>query len=260
MKTALLIAVCIPALLTGCNKHATVQTAAATNQPPPAPDTGPPQIVATSPQAGDTDVDPALTEITVTFDQDMAGGFSWTGGGPDYPQSPPGQSPQWRDKRTCVLPVTLRPGHSYRVGINSPSFQNFRSASGIPVEPSAIYFTTRGAGQSAAPLTGKPRIVGLTPKNRATDVDPNLTEIRVTFNEPMGEGFSWTGSGPEFPPSPEGKHPYWTDDHKTCALPVQLQPGHTYSLGLNSPSHRNFQSADGIPLDPIRFSFTTRPN
>ena len=28
---------------------------------------------------------PRSTEITVTFDQDMGRGFSWTGGGPDYP-------------------------------------------------------------------------------------------------------------------------------------------------------------------------------
>ncbi len=70
----------------------------------------PPNIVATSPAVGATDVDPGLTEITVTFDQDMGGGFSWTGGGPDYPPTPEGQKAQWQDKRTCVLPVKLEAG------------------------------------------------------------------------------------------------------------------------------------------------------
>ena len=52
---------------------------------------GPPKIVKTSPQIGETDVDPELTEITVTFDQDMAEGMSWTGGKPDVPPVQPGK-------------------------------------------------------------------------------------------------------------------------------------------------------------------------
>jgi hypothetical protein len=103
----------------------------------------PPQILLTKPADGATDVDPALAEITVTFDQDMGEGFSWTGGGPEYPTIPDASKPQWRGKRTCVLPVKLEPGRHYRVGINSPSYRNFRSAAGDPAEPSSINFTTK---------------------------------------------------------------------------------------------------------------------
>jgi hypothetical protein len=102
-----------------------------------------PRIVSTSPADGATDVDPGTKEITVTFDQDMGGGMSWTGGGPELPNSPAGARAHWQDKRTCVLPVTLEAGHHYRVGINSPSFRNFRSAAGEPAQPSSINFTTR---------------------------------------------------------------------------------------------------------------------
>jgi len=102
-----------------------------------------PKIVSTQPSNGATGVDPTLTEITVTFDQDMDKGFSWTGGGPEYPTSPQGAKAQWRDKRTCVLPVELQSGHHYRVGINSPSYRNFRSTAGQSVAPSSISFTTR---------------------------------------------------------------------------------------------------------------------
>jgi Bacterial Ig-like domain len=102
-----------------------------------------PKIVSTQPINGATGVDPGLTEITVTFDQDMDEGFSWTGGGPEYPTSPQGAKAQWRDKRTCVLPVALQSGHRYRVGINSPSYRNFRSSAGQSVAPSSISFTTR---------------------------------------------------------------------------------------------------------------------
>jgi hypothetical protein len=102
-----------------------------------------PKIVSTQPANGATAVDPGLAEITVTFDQDMDEGFSWTGGGPEYPSSPQGAKAQWRDKRTCVLPVALQSGHHYRVGINSPSYRNFRSAGGQSVAPSSISFATR---------------------------------------------------------------------------------------------------------------------
>jgi beta-lactamase regulating signal transducer with metallopeptidase domain len=219
---------------------------------------GPPKIVSTKPELGDTEVDPALTEITITFDRDMAGGFSWTGGPPDFPPAPEGKKPAWLDKRTCVLPVKLEAARYYRVGINSTSFHNFKSVDQVPAQPSAIYFTTKGASDALKRKATKPMIVEINPKNGARDVDPGLTELRVTFNVPMGPGFSWTGGPPEFPPMPEGKKPSWSADHKTCILPVSLQPGTTYRLGLNSPSHKNFQSAGGVPLDPIVYGFTTR--
>jgi beta-lactamase regulating signal transducer with metallopeptidase domain len=219
---------------------------------------GPPRIVATSPSVGQTEVDPAITEITVTFDRDMADGFSWTGGGADYPTSPEGQKAHWRDKRTCVLPVKLQAARYYRVGINSTSYQNFKSVDGVPARTSAIYFATKGASEEIKRKTSKPQIVAITPINGAKDVDANLTELRITFNVPMGGGFSWTGGGPQFPTIPEGKKPFWTEDHKTCVLPVQLKPASDYRLGLNSPSHKNFQSAGGVALDPVVYTFRTK--
>ena len=88
-------------------------------------DSLPPRLVSSSPKNGAWDVDPALKEITVTFDRDMEGGMSWTGGGKDFPKSPQGGKAHWRDKRTCVLPVRLVSGHHYRVGIDSPSIGIF---------------------------------------------------------------------------------------------------------------------------------------
>ena len=215
----------------------------------------PPAIVSTALAVGATEVDPATTEITVTFDQDMAGGFSWTGGGPDYP--PTTGRPSWRDARTCVLPVKLEAGHYYRVGINSKSHQNFRSQSGVPAPPSAIYFTTKGASEELKAQTQAPAIVEMNPANGATDVDPGIAELRVTFSVPMGGGFSWTGGGPEYPAGVEGKGPYWTEDRRACVLPVKLEPNHSYRLGLNSFSHKNFQSSAGVPLAPVEYTFST---
>jgi hypothetical protein len=245
------------AVLTLTDARSAQSGGAAGNETAPSDPGAPPRIVASSPRSGDTDVNPALTEITVTFDRDMGGGFSWTGGGPEFPGRADGQA-RWKDKRTCVLPVSLMSAHFYRVGINAPSFHNFQSAEGVPAIPTAILFTTQGASDAFKRRATKPMIIGLIPKNGARDVDPKLSELRVTFNVPMGGGFSWTGSGPLYPTIPEGKKPYWTEDHKTCVLPVQLNPGSDYRLGLNSPSFRNFCSTTGVPLDPVVYSFRTK--
>ncbi|EEF58906.1 M56 family metallopeptidase [Pedosphaera parvula] len=223
-------------------------------------ETAPPKIVATSPLIGAKDVDPALTEITVTFDQDMGRGMSWTGGGPDFPQSPEGKRAKWRDKRTCVLPVKLESGHYYRMGINSTSYQNFRSATGMAAPPSAIYFTTQGASDALTARTLVPQVVRIEPSNKAQNVSPTLTEVRVTFDVPMGGGCSWctvSDDGADFPKAPEGKNFYWTKDKKTCVLPVELKPGKTYRLSLNDADNKNFQSAAGVPLEPVACTFKT---
>jgi hypothetical protein len=124
-----------------------------------------PKILSATPAAGATDVDPAIQEITVTFDRDMGKGFSWTGGGPDHPPVAEGLRPFWRDARTAVLPVSLATGRYYRVGINSKSHRNFRSAAGVPAQPSALFFTTRGA---APELTAKVRAAAGAPSARAS--------------------------------------------------------------------------------------------
>jgi beta-lactamase regulating signal transducer with metallopeptidase domain len=217
-----------------------------------------PRVANTSPQVGATDVDPEIKEIAVTFDCDMdTRGYSWTGGPPNFPEIPKGLSPSWKDNRTCVLPVNLEPGRYYRVGINSTSYQNFRSTSGIPAASMVISFTTKGADETETQKITKPMIVDLYPPNNAIDVVPGVKEIMVTFNVPMGQGYSFTGGGPEFPTVMEGMSPYWINGSKTCVLPVGLKSNWAYRMGLNSLSHKNFQSAEGVPLDPVEYRFTT---
>lgn len=217
----------------------------------------PPKIVSTSPAVGASEVDPGTKEITVTFDRDMAKGFSWTGGGTNCPAGVAGLSPFWRDARTAVYPVQLQPGRYYRIGVNSKSRRNFKSADGVPAQPSSIYFTTKGAGSEVLDKMAKPAVVAMVPPNGAEGVDPQTAELRITFNVPMGGGFSWTGGGDAYPQLKEGAKPHWTEDGRTCVLPVKLAPNHAYRLGLNSPSHKNFKSASGVPLDPVVYTFKT---
>jgi len=111
----------------------------------------------------------------------------------------------------------------------------------------------------ATPATpGVPTVVTFDPPNGATNVSPATTQLRVTFSEPMRGGFSWTGGGESFPKS-SGQKPYWMPDGKTCVLPVSLEPNKSYRCGLNSPSHKNFKSANGVPLTPVVYTFSTGP-
>jgi hypothetical protein len=216
-----------------------------------------PKIIATSPAMGATDVNPALSEVTVTFDQDMGGGMSWTGGPPALPDIPQGQKPYWRDKRTCVLPVKLESARKYRVGINAPSFKNFRSVQGIPAEVAAIEFSTQGYSADSVVAPQKPVVIDMTPPNGISNVNPNTSELRITFNVPMGGGCSWVGGGPNFPEIPQGQRAYWLQDKMTCVLPVRLKPNWEYRLGLNSQTFTNFRSESGVPLDPVLYTFKT---
>lgn len=223
----------------------------------PQPKTADPQIVRVVPKPGQTGVSTDLPEISITFDRDMGKGMSWTGGGPEFPPVDDSREPQWIDNRTCVLPVKLKRAQLYRVGINSTSHQNFRSVDGVAVDPIVIVFTTEGASKSVERRVQIPRIVEMEPANHANDVDPATTALRVTFDTPMGEGMSWTGGGERFPEVPEGKGPRWSKDRRTCTLPVSLQADHEYRLGLNSKSHKNFQSRWGVPLTPVVYEFKT---
>ena len=128
----------------------------------------------------------------------------------------------------------------------------------MPAETTAIYFTTAGA---KAPVTNRvrvPKIAKSIPENGAKDVKPVLKVLTFTFDMPMStDGFSFTGGGPLFPGIPDGRETKWSKDGQTCTLPVALEAGKKYELGLNSFTHKNFSSKWGVPLEPVHFTFTT---
>ena len=87
-------------------------------------------------------------------------------------------------------------------------------------------------------------------------VSPKLGEIRVTFDRRMmARSWSWTGGGDAFPET-TGK-PYYDSVNATCHLPVKLQPGRVYRVGINSPSHANFKTPDRVPARQYVVLFAT---
>jgi len=108
----------------------------------PSVKTAPPVVVKTVPEAGSTGVDPAITEIRVTFSKPMQNG-SWSWVGKEYMPQTTGQPCYLADGRTCVLPVKLQPGETYMIGINSQSFGNFKDRQGRSAMPYLLTFETK---------------------------------------------------------------------------------------------------------------------
>ncbi|MCW5552914.1 MAG: protein kinase [Verrucomicrobiae bacterium] len=104
----------------------------------------PPVVVKTVPEAGAADVDPALSEIRVTFSKDMLTNQMWA-----FCQVSEETFPErvgeihYVDLRTCVLPVKLRPGRTYALWINLERFDSFRDAQNHPALPYPLFFQTR---------------------------------------------------------------------------------------------------------------------
>ncbi len=108
--------------------------------------TTPPVVVKTFPQAGDTKVDPAISEVRVTFSKDMMTNnmWSWVIHTKDSFPEIAGKVRYLADGRTCVLPVKLYPGRKYAIWFNSPNYKHnaFRDRANNPAVPYLLVFET----------------------------------------------------------------------------------------------------------------------
>jgi RNA polymerase sigma-70 factor (ECF subfamily) len=107
----------------------------------------PPVAVKTVPQAGDVSVDPAITEIRVTFSKPMTDkSWSWSQiSDGTFPRAT-GKPHYLNDGKTCVLPVKLEPGKTYVLWLNSQKFRNFKDKDGRPAIPYLLVFETKSSG------------------------------------------------------------------------------------------------------------------
>ncbi len=103
-----------------------------------------------------------------------------------------------------------------------------------------------------------PVVVKTVPEAGAGDVDPKLTEIKVTFSKDMQDGsWSWSTLSEESFPQMSGK-PKYLADKRTNVLPVKLEPGKTYAIWLNSAKFGNFKDAGGQSAVPYLLVFKTK--
>lgn len=104
-----------------------------------------PVVTATSPRAGDPAVDPSLKQISVTFSEEMQTNNMWSWAMESAESFPTvkGKPHYLPDKRTCVLPVRLSPGTTYRIWINTTKLNAFRDVNNNPAVPYLLEFRTR---------------------------------------------------------------------------------------------------------------------
>lgn len=137
----------------------------ANNPPASVSSENPPRVVSTSPANGETDVDPGLEAITVTFDRPMKpDSFAWSYENkedfPDVQGTPAYDSEQ----TTNTLPVKLAPGRQYAIWLNTSEMKGFLSVDGEPSPPYKLVFTTRAAEGDEKSATPAP-----TTENSDTD-------------------------------------------------------------------------------------------
>lgn len=105
----------------------------------------PPRVVKMVPENGARYVDPDLDEIVITFSEPMVDG-SWSvcGGGENFPEI---RSIGYTENCTVLrIKVDLKAGWTYRFGLNAPSFKNFKSQTGVPLDPVQVTFKTKDRG------------------------------------------------------------------------------------------------------------------
>lgn len=105
--------------------------------------------------------------------------------------------------------------------------------------------------------TDEPVVIKTVPPAFADDVSPTLKRISATFNQTMTDGnwsfVIWDAPFPETTGSPS-----YDTTKRVCSMPVKLEPGTAYMVGINIGQFNSFQSQDGVTARPYALVFATR--
>ena len=118
----------------------------------------------------------------------------------------------------------------------------------------ALTATLAAAGGAQGQTQTAARVVATSPAVGA-QVPPSTSAVSVTFDRPMQPSWSFAGR-PQDAPSYVSQ-PSLSKDGRTISVAVQLQPGRSYVVWLNSESYKNFRDAQGQPAEPFRLTFST---
>jgi len=103
-----------------------------------------------------------------------------------------------------------------------------------------------------------PVVVKTIPESGTANVDPGLTELRVTFSKLMRDGcWAWCKLDEKSFPELTGQ-PRYLEDGRTCVLPVKLRPGKVYATWINVDELQDFRDRAGQPAVPYLLIFKTK--
>ena len=118
----------------------------------------------------------------------------------------------------------------------------------------ALTAALAAAGGAAQSQTGAARVVATSPAVGA-QAPASTSVLSVTFDRPMQPSWSFAGRPQDAPTYVS--QPSLSADGRTISVAVQLQPGRSYVVWLNSESYKNFRDAQGHPAEPFRLTFST---
>lgn len=102
----------------------------------------------------------------------------------------------------------------------------------------------------------RPHILSCAPADDSKAVPPSTRTFVVTFDRKMHDK-SWTIEvGDHFP---QGENPRFDASGRVFTVDITLEPDESYVFMLNRRAPRGFQSAEGVPLDPVAIRFSTAP-
>ena len=111
---------------------------------------------------------------------------------------------------------------------------------------------------TAAESKRPPIIVSTFPQNGNNAVDPDITELRVTFNKDMltDRMWSWCIESQDTSPKFASTGTKFIDN-RTCITPVELEPNKTYVVWINTQKRGSFRDINHNPAVPYRLEFKT---
>jgi hypothetical protein len=108
------------------------------------------------------------------------------------------------------------------------------------------------------PALQRPRVLGTIPRTGDPAVDPGLNEIVVEFDRDMEpSSFAWIQLDAATYPRVCGAPRFLSA--RTCVLPVALERGRAYRIGLNSTGIEGFQAKSGRAAESYEIEFRTSP-
>ncbi|MBS1793531.1 MAG: DUF4932 domain-containing protein [Acidobacteria bacterium] len=134
-----------------------------------------------------------------------------------------------------------------------PTFRSF-----MPLVAGYFADFAKRADDEAQTFEAKlPRVAALEPfKNGAQDVDPNLTELTLTFDRPLeGKGVSISVGAGGRENYPIEKVVGYSADRTKFTVRIRLVPDHDYEFVVTGLA---FRTADGYPLQNYPVKFRTR--
>jgi len=84
-----------------------------------------------------------------------------------------------------------------------------------------------------------------------------LNRISATFNQAMTDG-NWAFVIWDAPFPEKAGDPSYDAAKRVCGMPVKLEPGKVYMVGINIGKYNNFQSHDGVTARPYAIVFATQ--